>query len=406
MIYLILDTNNWIYLANGLDPINNKHHDSLHFELLKSLRELKEKKQVTIIVNDIVINEWGRNKEHCRNKIKKLEQKLHNKDGIFNDIIKYSKDDTKQLQDNFAKGIEEEIRKNEEHIQNVEDFLTNDCIKVDISQEVKLQIYELSIDKKAPFHNNKNNTGDAAILLSAVEYLKTVQDLFGYQAFFISNNIQEYTDGKNLEEFHPQLESLLSGVNIQYERVLPSALNISKQIIDEMQHFATEFAKRVEHEFTWDLQLKEDGILMFLDVNYYNNFYKQNDYLTICVAKDNGKNRPRFISFILPRNLSIANGIFLYFAKTKKDIETGFPVTPDMRTSTRVYFETISDKTCIARIWEGYAKNENTGIITDIFNYFIEYDHFFVMYINEDSSPQTILVPLFSFRQQFILLPN
>lgn len=44
MIYLILDTNNWIYLANGWDAGNDKHHDSLHFELLQSLSELRERR--------------------------------------------------------------------------------------------------------------------------------------------------------------------------------------------------------------------------------------------------------------------------------------------------------------------------------------------------------------------------
>jgi len=407
MIYLILDTNNWIYLANGLDPISNKHHDNFHYELLKSLKELKDKKQAQVLVNDIIVTEWNRNREHCKAKIKKLEQKLVNKDNAFKEITKYTTADTFQLQEDFIQGIKEDIKKNEEHIQNVEDFIFSDCIKVEISQEVKLKIFDLSISNKAPFHNNKNNVGDAAILLSSVEYLKNRQDYFGYQAFFISNNIEEYTDSKNSSEFHPQLSELLSEVNIQFERVLPSALNISKKIIVEMDKFFFELAEHAVEEFTWDLDIKESGILMFLDVRYYNKHKKQEDYLTLCVAKDNDKIRPKFMSFILPNNLNKENGIFLFFTKNKiDDTSKTHIITPDEKATIQVDFECVDEDTFTARIWDGYAKSEETGLITDIFQNFLEFDHVFIMYFNDDSSPQTMAFPLFSFRQQYVLLPN
>jgi hypothetical protein len=407
LLYLILDTNNWIYLANGLDPISNKHHDDLHYELLRSLKMLKDKKQVQVIVNDIIIAEWNRNKEHCKSKIKKLEQKLANKENAFKEIEKYTKADTNQLQEEFIEGIKEDIRKNEQHIQNVEKFIFNDCIRVEISQATKLKIFDLSINNQPPFHNNKNNVGDAAILLSAVEYLKGMQHYFGYQAFFISNNIGEYTDGKNLKQFHPQLTDLLSGINIQFERVLPSALNISKQIITEMEQFFTELADQAVKIFTWDLDIRGSTALMFLDVQYYNEHKQQEDYLTLCVAKDNGQNRPKGISFILPDYLKKENGIFLFFSRNQvDDTSKEFIMNPDEKETIRIYFENDSDDTVTARVWDGYVKNEETGLIIDVFQNFLEFDHVFVMYFNEDLSLQTISVPLFSFRQQYALLPN
>jgi len=407
LIYLILDTNNWIYLANGLDPISNKHHDDLHYELLKSLKELKDKKQAQVIINEIIVTEWKRNKEHCKAKIKKLEQKLTNKDNAFKEIEKYTKADIKQLQEEFIQSIKEEISQNEAHIQNVEDFIFNECVKVEISQEIKLRVFDLSINNQAPFHNKKNNVGDAAILLSAVEYLKNRQDYFGYKAFFISNNIEEYTDSKNSKEFHPQLTALLSEVNIQFERVLPSALNISKQIITEMKEFFIKLAEHAVEEFTWDLDIKESGVLMFLDVRYHNEHKQQEDYLTLCVAKDNGQNRPRFMSFILPNYLSNENGIFLFFTVNQVDYTSKeFTINADERATIQVHFESATEDTFTARILAGYAKDEETGLITDVFQNFLEFDHVFVMYFNDDLSAQTISVPLFSFRQQYVLLPN
>lgn len=407
MIYLILDTNNWIYLANGLDPISNKHHDDLHYELLKSLKELKDKNQAQVIVNDIIVTEWNMNKEHCKAKIKKLEQKLANKDNVFKEIEKYTTANIDQLKEEFIQSIEKEIRSNNAHIQKVENFIFNDCVKVEISQETKLKIFDLSINNQAPFHNKKNNVGDAAILLSAVEYLKSRQDYFGYQAFFISNNIEEYTNGNNSKDFHPQLATLLSGVDIKFERVLPSALNISKQIVADMEQFFIKLAEYAVGEFTWDLDIKESGALMFLDVQYHNEYKEQVDYLTLCVAKDNGQNRPRFMSFILPNYLNRDNGIFLFFtANQVTETSKEFSIEPDKKATIRVHFESETDDTFTARIWSGYAKNDETGIITDVFQSFLTFDHVFIMYFNDDLSPQTISVPLFSFRQQYVLLPN
>jgi hypothetical protein len=257
MIYLILDTNNWIYLANGLDQINSKYHDNLHFELLHSLKELTTEGKIQILINDIILTEWNRNKEHCNIKIKGLENKLLNKENAFKDIIKYTKTNVRQLQDEYVDCLESEIQLNKKHIQNVEDFLLNDCLKVEITQELKQLIFDLAINNEAPFHNKKNNVGDAAILLSSVEFLKNNKSLFGDSAIFISNNIEEYTDGINVKSFHPQLKKLLQSIDIGFERVLPSALNISKKIIEEMDKFIVQLANLAEEQFTWDIDRKE-----------------------------------------------------------------------------------------------------------------------------------------------------
>jgi hypothetical protein len=404
LIYLILDTNHWIYLANGLDPLTNKHYDHLHYDLLKSLKELKDKEQAQVIINEIIITEWHRNKEHCKAKVKKLQQKLTTADSAFTEIGKYTTANVRQLEEEFIQNLQEEIRVNEAHIQHVEDFLINDCVKVDISQALKLRIFDLSITNQAPFHNKKNNVGDAAILLSAVDYLKTRQDYFGYQAFFISNNIAEYTDGKNPNAFHPQLTPLLSDVNIRFERVLPAALNISQQIIADMEQFLVKLAEHAVEAFTWDLTVRESGVLMCLDVRYHNKFNQRDDFLTLCVAKDKDEQRPKGMSFILPSSLRKEQGLFLFFTAHPSD-HSRFTIEPVEQATIRLPFESEADDTVTARVWGGYGKNEETGIVTDVLASFLEFDHVFVMYFNPDSSPQTISVPLFSFRQQYALLP-
>lgn len=407
MIYLILDTNNWIYLANGLDPIKNKYHDSLHFELLQSLIDLTKEGKIKILINDIILNEWNRNKIHCYTKIKSLENKLLNKENAFKDIEKYSTLNIVQLQNDYTKGLENEISKNNEHIQNVENFLLNNCIKTEITKDLKLHIFDLSIKNDPPFHNKKNNVGDAAILFSSINYLKENNLSEEHSIIFISNNIEEYTDGKNLNELHPHLKNIFNPIDIKFERVLPAALNISKKIIAQIEHLNIELAKFAEKQFIWDIDKRENASLMFLDVQYYNKQKEQSDFLTLCVGKEVGSDRPKFLSFILPSYLNQENGIFLYFANNKIDEETNnFKIETDSKSIVRIYFEDINKETCTARIRNGYSTNEESGLIIDVFKKLLESDSIFVMYFNEDLTPQTISIPLFSFRQQYLLIPE
>lgn len=379
----------------------------MHFELLQSLVELKKDNKIQVLVNEIIITEWKRNKEHCNLKIKSLENKLLNKESAFKEIAKYMKTKIKELQDEYVQGLESEILKNREHIQSVENFLFNDCITVEITRELKLLIFDLSINNEAPFHNKKNNVGDAAILLSSVEYLKNNKNFLGNSAFFISNNIEEYTDGINLKSFHPQIKKLVDSIDIKFERVLPAALNISKKIIEEMEKFIVQLANYAIEQFRWDIDKKEKGTLMFLDIQYLNKHKQQDDYLTICVAKDNGVKRPKFISIILPEYLNKTNGVFFFFVNNKDEKEENeFELIPDKESTIRIPFEDISDETCTARIWHGYSHDEEKGLMIDVFQKFLEFDHLFFMRLNEDLTPHSIAIPLFSFRQQYSLLPE
>ena len=237
MIYLILDTNIWLYLANGLDPLTEKHHDDLHFKLLAGLKELKDNNDICILINDIVFEEWKRNKENAKLKIKKLTNKLSNPDSSFNDLKKYVKSETEGLKREYIEGLKKDIAKNEEHIQKVEDFIFNDCERVEISQELKIKIFDLSVLNKAPFHNKKNNIADASIMLSAAEYLKGKNLEEDRSAIFVSNNVDDFTDGKNKDDFHPEIKEIIADIEIKYERVLPSALKVSREIIQQIEEY-------------------------------------------------------------------------------------------------------------------------------------------------------------------------
>ena len=55
MYYLTLDTNTWIYLANGTEPVR----------LLTFIKQEVDKGYVTILLPEIIIKEWDRNKDNA-----------------------------------------------------------------------------------------------------------------------------------------------------------------------------------------------------------------------------------------------------------------------------------------------------------------------------------------------------
>lgn len=79
MIFLILDTNIWLYLANGFDSDKNTHEHNLHQEshiaLLQRLKNAVETGEVRILINDIILDEWKRNEAVSQTLISILERK-------------------------------------------------------------------------------------------------------------------------------------------------------------------------------------------------------------------------------------------------------------------------------------------------------------------------------------------
>jgi hypothetical protein len=158
------------------------------------------------------------------------------------------------------------------------------------------------------------------------------------------------------------------------------------------------------NSFTWDIQQEPKGALMFLDVPYQRDTQDSAEYLTLTVAKDKTKNRPDFISIIIPNNIVQSNGIFIKFSKTTKSNESpGWKMELEKGDPVRVHFERCNEEqqTCTARIIGGYVTEEETKTEIDIFQKFMDFDHVLFLFIYSDGSHKSVMVPLFSFKEQY-----
>lgn len=156
--------------------------------------------------------------------------------------------------------------------------------------------------------------------------------------------------------------------------------------------------------FDWDIQQGQRGTIMFLDIPYYRDNQESEEYLTLTVAKDYSKNRPEFISVIVPNNVVPDNGIFLTFGNTIKDNNGHRQIALEDKGPYRIDFENCNDQTCTARIIGGYIKDNDTITQVDIFQKFLDFDHVYFLFVYPDVSHKSVSVPLFSFKQQYSTL--
>jgi hypothetical protein len=150
--------------------------------------------------------------------------------------------------------------------------------------------------------------------------------------------------------------------------------------------------------FKWDIERVDKGALMFLDIPYQRDSNDILEYLTLTLAISKTKSRPDFISIIVPSDIQKNNGIFLRFSKrNNSDIEAG------ANDALRLPLDTCytKNKTCVARLWDGYANNQTTKIKEDVFIEFLKMDLMYVLLTYPDGGHKTIMIPLASFKNQF-----
>ncbi|RAJ00477.1 hypothetical protein LX64_04183 [Chitinophaga skermanii] len=244
MVNLILDTNIWLYLANGFDSRSNKL-GNLHFELLNEISTLVDQGKIRVFTNDIIIKEWKRNKFATLEKVKNLENFLDNSKMQMKIMREKLGEEGKSKADDIIKelekSIEDEIKENKSHIDAVENFLLNNTTNIPIKESTRAKVTHIAEEKKAPFHNKSNSFADAVIFMSACEHFQwqiEMQDeydmvpYFGMErTIFVTNNSDDFCEKKGTSKIHPDLAQYCVPAKIEVELNLAKALNLSQSTI-------------------------------------------------------------------------------------------------------------------------------------------------------------------------------
>lgn len=146
--------------------------------------------------------------------------------------------------------------------------------------------------------------------------------------------------------------------------------------------------------FTWEVQeVKPKGYMMFLD-EPYNITNSPRDYISLTVARRYEEERPAFISFTLPDNVTKEMGITLVFSP-------GLRMDPNIK-SIRLSFEKhwTNNHTLTARLWNGFLRSDNGSDSLDIFDKMMTNRQLFII-IYDSSGLHRLAIPLSFFQRQY-----
>lgn len=257
--FIFLDTNNWIYLSNGFNVWSNKH-DELHFKVFDIITRRVADESLVVLVNDIVIDELQRNKAQTEEQLRQIEKKYKSYSSYLSAIKDFaggSEKKYKKVHKALKNKYEEKVEQYREHVDKVEEFLLNKTVKIDVSDQVKVEASNLALAKKAPFIGDKKNSmADALILLSAIEHIyeneksdfpfpdegDEPQYLFP-QSYFVSSNSGDFSALDNKEKVHPDLEPYLFKTKTEFYYSLAKLVNsleerfLTIEEIEEIDHF-------------------------------------------------------------------------------------------------------------------------------------------------------------------------
>lgn len=254
--FIFLDTNNWIYLSNGFDVRSNSH-ENLHFKLFDFISRKTAEGSLVLLVNDIVIDEWKRNRQEAEKQLKIIENKYKSYNQSLNSIKEFlGKDDKsiKKIRDKLTNKYQKKIVRYRKHIDEVEDFLLNKTLKIEVSDKNKIDAANLALAKKAPFIGDKKNSmADALILLSSMEYIEVNkkesispfsligddEEFFVYpDSYFVSSNSGDFCDPKDKNLIHSDLAPFLSQTKTEFYYSLGKLVNAIEEeylTVEEME---------------------------------------------------------------------------------------------------------------------------------------------------------------------------
>ncbi|SDP91312.1 hypothetical protein SAMN05428975_3547 [Mucilaginibacter sp. OK268] len=223
MITLVLDTNIWIYLTK-----------EIFHELWTKLKEEKEKEGYTVLVNDIILLEWERNKAKT---ISNLADSIKTEYQSAKNLAKFLTGDAKNKFEESIANYKDEAKRIQmatERVEEVEQFMRN-CKLIEVTEAQKLFIANLAMKKEPPFQNNKNNFNDALIFRNICEATEDAFP-FAHDLIYVSNNPDDLID-KQTKEVHVSLTEGLKPINVKNVTELGEALKLAPELIEDFDEW-------------------------------------------------------------------------------------------------------------------------------------------------------------------------
>ena len=231
--------------------------------IVSALEELTYSEIIKLVIPDLIIAEYERNKDDVANKtVKRLSHEFKE---VKNIVKKFANEKNQQVIDvlnDVSSRLPLLSEANYSTINRVEKLI-EDALKINITDNSKIAAVQRGLDKRAPFHINKNSIADAIIIEQFAEFVRENQsdsNVF----IFVTHNHNDFS-AKDHRKPHNDFRDIFEGENVLYFNNLPSAI----QVIDDDILADITF----EHDFTEETRgLREilDAMDELFDKVWYN----------------------------------------------------------------------------------------------------------------------------------------
>jgi len=213
---ILVDTCVWLDMAK----------DSEQQALLNVVEELVKRNELTLIVPRTVVDEFARNKGRI---IKESSQSLSSVFKKVKDVVdKFGDPKKKKAAIQLLNDIDYKIPSLGESVivsvARIEKLL-NEADIIEVTDDIKLRAAERAIDKRAPFHRQKNSINDA-IIIETYESCIHDKDSTGVRFAFVTHNKNDFSLPNEDDRIpHPDFAMYFSKIKSQYYIKLAEAVH-------------------------------------------------------------------------------------------------------------------------------------------------------------------------------------
>ncbi len=225
MVNLILDTDIWIaFIAK-----NNPSY------ILERLIEARDNKEIELLSNEIIFQEWARNKDETIRSVTNAIKGYYNSARTLETLIPEAERQKMQEVTVHFKSEAELIKAATDRVNKTEELL-HKCTIMPVSAEMKLEAIDMALNKRAPFNQKENSVGDALNLLSSAGYCKA-KSVDITNSIFVSFNHTDIADKGKKDELHNDLKKMFAEANIHYTRHIGEALHLTAKMAQEVAEY-------------------------------------------------------------------------------------------------------------------------------------------------------------------------
>lgn len=192
--------------------------------IVSALEDLTQSGAIKLLVTDLVIAEFNRNKEDVADKTRKrLSQEFKIVKNIVSEFGGDQKEQAIEVLNEVNMKLPLLTEANYVTIARVEKLIEK-SIQIEVTDKVKIAAANRAISKRAPFHISKNSMADAVIIEQFSEYMMENQSESN-SFFFITHNHNDFSD-KDHRLPHKDFKEIFQKPNVFYFNNTPSVINL------------------------------------------------------------------------------------------------------------------------------------------------------------------------------------